>query len=207
MLAYKFLDAEGRAPFTGVSWEVGEWVEAIAADPCHAGVHACASGDVAIWIAASMWHVELEGEIVEALHKLVASRGRITGPVEGYDAAMYELREISAWRCRDRAVEALRVSGDNAVADRFMAAGTLDAMLALGGSAHDASFSGSIAALAVDAAHFAINGVHAQTPFVAACSAGHLAAGPEGDQDAFDAAYQSERDFQSSWLTARLDLE
>lgn len=206
MFAYKFLDAERRAPFTGVPWAVGEWVEATAAAPCHAGVHACAARDVAIWIAASMWHVELDGEIVESPHKLVASRGRITGPVEGYDSAMHELREISAWRCRARAVEALRASGAAAVADGFAAVATLDELRALGGGVDEASFAGTVAALAVDAAHFAINGVHAQTPFVAACSAGHLAAGPRGDQDAFDAGYQSERDFQSNWVAARLNL-
>jgi hypothetical protein len=205
-MAFKFLDTEGRAPFTGALWRPGDWVESSAVQPCHEGVHACRAEDVAIWIAPSMWHVELDGEIVETRHKIVAQRGRLVAPVDGYDGAMHELREISAWRCRERAVGALRSAGETALADVFDAAASLDDLVALGAACDDGTYGGRLGALAADAARFAIGGLHAQGPFVAACSAGHAAAGPAGDQDAFDAAYQDERDFQSAWLTRRLAL-
>jgi hypothetical protein len=51
-----------------------------------------------------------------------------------------------------------------------------------------------------------LHGEPPEAPFVACCSAGHAAAGPDGDQSAFDAGYAAERDFQSGWLTTRLGL-
>ena len=83
----------------------------------------------------------------------------------------------------------------------------LDALAALGGAVDDASWAEAAVALAADAAHFALHGDRAQSPFVAACSSGHAAAGTDGDQDAYDAGYAAERDFQSAWLTDRLELE
>lgn len=206
MVAYKFLDADGLAPFTGVAWPVGEWVEAAGAEPCHDGVHACRAADVSYWISAAMWRVELDGEIVETTHKLVGRRGRLVGPVEGYDTAMHGLRALSAWRCRDRAVALLRAAGDDELADRLDTAASLADLAALGGECDDTAFAGRAGALAADCAHFAEAGAHAQAPFVAACSAGHAAAGPSGEQAAFDAGYAIERRFQSDWLTDRLSL-
>jgi hypothetical protein len=202
--AYKFLDEDGRAPFTGVAWPVGEWLDAGAAVPCHDGLHACRADDVSRWIAAAMWHVELDGDVADTAHKVVATRGRLIGPVEGYDDAMRELRELSAWRCRDRAVSALGEAGARD-RDALAAVGTLDE-LATWAVGDDSTFAGRAAALAADCAHFALHGTHAQAPFVAACSAGHVAAGAPGDQDAFDAGYEQERAFQSEWLTRRLWL-
>jgi hypothetical protein len=207
MQAYKFLDAEGRAPFTATPWDPGEWLETARAQPCREGVHACHADDVAHWLADSLWEVELDGEIVDTRHKVVGSRGRLVRRVDAYPTAVRELAEVGAWRCRDRAVGALRSSGDHALADRFTeATTTLDALVALGGVVDDSSWAGAAAALAVDAAHFALHGNRAQSPFVAACSAGHAAAGPDGDQAAYDAGYASERDFQSVWLSERLGL-
>jgi hypothetical protein len=70
----------------------------------------------------------------------------------------------------------------------------------------DSSFERTAAALAVDAAHFALHGIPAQAPFVAACSAGHVAAGPDGDRARYDEGYAEERAFQSAWLAGRLSL-
>jgi hypothetical protein len=204
--AYKFLDEEGRAPFTGAAWPVGQWVQASGAVPCHVGIHACLAGDVAHWFAASMWHIELEGDIVETMHKVVGRRGRLIGPVDGYDAAMREMCELSAWRCRDRAVAVFREADERTLADELATTTTLEDLAAFGARCDDSTHAGRAAALAADAAHFAMHGVHAQAPFVAACSAGHVAAGPTDDQAAFDAGYRAERAFQSDFVVGRLAL-
>jgi hypothetical protein len=75
--AYKFLEPDGRAPFTGFPWPVGEWVEAETLEPCRAGIHACRAGDLPIWLGPELWEVELDGEIRELPRKLVARRGRL----------------------------------------------------------------------------------------------------------------------------------
>ncbi len=203
MQAYKFLDADGRAPFTGVPWTPGVWVEAGAADPCREGVHACLPVDLSHWLTAALWEVELDGEVKRTRRKLVASRGRLLRPVEGYEAAVRELADVGAWRSRDRAVVAL---GDADAGDRLAAANTLDEAAAIGAGEDESTFGGRAAVLASDAAYCARHGTAPQSPFVAACSAGHLAAGPEGDQAAFDEGYAAERAFQSAWLADRLGL-
>jgi hypothetical protein len=207
VLAYKFLDAAGRAPFTGAEWTPDRWVEETAAIPCRQGVHACRAADVSHWLAADMWEVELDGDVVPGRHKLVASRGRLVRRVAGYDDAVRELAAVGAWRSRDRAVDALRTEGATALAHRLTAAVTLEQLAALGAEVDDTTFAGGAAALAADAAHFAMHGHPAQSPFVAACSAGHAQAGPGGGQQAYDAGYAAERAHQSAWLAERLGLD
>lgn len=202
MRAYKFLDAHGKGPFTGFAWVPGRWVEAAGAAPCDDGVHGCTVDDLSHWLSASLWELELDGAVVHSRHKVVGSRGRLVRRIDDYEAAVRELAVVGAWRCRDRAVGVL----DGELAGRFAAASTLDELLALGGDVDDSTFERTAAALAVDAAHFAIHGKPAQSPFVAACSAGHVAAGPEGDRDRYDEGYAAERAFQSSWLAERLSL-
>jgi hypothetical protein len=206
MHAYKFLDTAGRSPFAGTAWEPGRWVESSDAAPCRAGVHACRLGDLAYWIAASMWRVELDGEIVETRHKVAATRARLVEPVAGYDDAMGELRELGAWRCRDLAVAALAAHGRADLAGQYAHVSSLDELAALGELCDDSTFAGRAGALAADGAHFALHGVHQQAPYVAAYAAGHAASGPSGDQDAFDRGYDAERQFQSAWLAERLGL-
>ncbi len=203
--AYKFLDAGQCSPFTATPWRAGEWVDAGSAQPCHVGVHGCLAADVSWWLAATMWEIELDGEVVATRHKVVGPRGRLVRPVAGYDTAVRELGELGAWRSRDRAVAALRASGGDGLADRFAEAATLEVLAALG-EADESSWAGTAAALAADGAHFALHGDNAQSPFVAACSAGHDRAGAAGDRDAYDAGYAAERVFQSGWLTERLSL-
>ena len=77
---------------------------------------------------------------------------------------------------------------------------------ALGAGADESTFAGGAAALPVDAAYFAGDDLPAQSPFVAACSVGHVAGGPDGDQAVYDEGYAAERAFQSAWLTDRLAL-
>jgi hypothetical protein len=200
--AYKFLDAHGNGPFTGFAWAPGQWVEAGGAAPCDDGVHGCTVDDLSHWLSASLWEIELDGEIVSARHKVVGSRGRLVRRIDAYDDAVRELAVVGAWRCRDRAVGVL--TGE--LRGRFAASSTLEDLLALGGDVDDTTYERTAGALAVDAAHFALHGNPAQSPFVAACSAGHISAGLEGDRARYDEGYAAERAFQSAWLAERLSL-
>jgi len=77
VIAYKFLEAGGLAPFTGFRWPVGEWVDAGAVEPCRTGVHALRTRDLPFWLAAELWEIELDGGVVTQGRKLVARRGRL----------------------------------------------------------------------------------------------------------------------------------
>ncbi len=77
MIAFKFLDEEGVAPFTGFRWPVGEWVDAGRVDPCRSGIHALRALDLPYWLGPRLWEIELEGEVLEQERKLVAGRGRL----------------------------------------------------------------------------------------------------------------------------------
>ena len=206
MLAYKFLDAEGRAPFTGTAWIPGVWVEAGDASPCRRGVHACRAGDLSHWLSAALWEVELDGAVVDGRHKVAAGRGRLVRRIDAYDTKARELAAVGAWRSRDRAVHALRVARCDDLATRLAGISDLEELAASGGEADESTFAGAAAALATDAAYFALHGNPSQSPFVAACSAGHVAAGPDGDQAAYDRGYAAERAFQSDWLARELGL-
>ena len=78
MIAFKFLNEDGTAPFTGFPWPVGEWVDAGRVEPCRAGIHGLRAHDLPYWLGAQLWEIELEGEITEQERKVVALRGRLT---------------------------------------------------------------------------------------------------------------------------------
>jgi hypothetical protein len=206
MRAFKFLDADQRAPFTGTYWAAGEWVEAAGAHPCREGVHGCHAADVSYWLADSLWEIELDGDVVETRHKVVVSRGRLVRRIDDYPDAVRDLAAAGAWRTRDRAAAVLLAAGEAHLADRFAAAATLTDLAALGADTDETTYAGRAGALAADAAHFALHGDRAQSPFVTVCAAGHAAAGLDGDQAAFDSGYEAERAFQSAWLAERLAL-
>jgi hypothetical protein len=210
MRAYKFLDRDQRSPFTLTAWESGSWVEVDAVQPCGAGVHACRPGDLSFWLHDALWEIELDGDVRDARHKVVAPRGRLLAPIDGYPAAVRELAEAGAWRCRDRAARLARAGALDALADHLDRCTNLEELADSGqeiaGLVDPDSHAGVAAPLAADAAHFALHGRPAQSPFVDCCSAGHEAAGPNGDQVAYNAGYTEERRFQSAWLGERLGL-
>ena len=209
--AYKFLDARGRSPYTGMSWpSPGEWVEAASVRQCREGVHGCTPADLSWWLAAQLWEIELDGDVVAARHKVVARRGRLVRRIDEYAAAVRALGELSVWRCRDLAVPALRCAGHGALADQFAACTTIEALAGLRRTSFETvdqtSMAGPSATFAADAAFFVDRGEPAEAPFVACCAAGHAAAGADGGRAEYDTAYADERVFQSAWLTARLAL-
>jgi hypothetical protein len=102
VIAYKFLRPDRVAPFTGVRWQQGVWVEASGAAACALGVHACRREDLPYWLRAELWEIELDGEIVEAERKLVATRGRLVRQVERWDrGAWTELGRSCVRRVRE----------------------------------------------------------------------------------------------------------
>ena len=148
----------------------------------------------------TMWEIELDGDIVESRHKIVAPSGRLLRRMEEYPDAIRELGAVATWRTRDRAVTALRAEGRDQLADRLAECTTLAALEALGAEVPDDGSRGSQAALmAVDGAHFAPDGPIEHSPFIASNSAGYAA-------EDFDTGFAVERGFQSAWLVDRLGL-
>lgn len=210
MRAYKFLDGSGRTLHTGTTWRPGEWVEARAVRQCQEGVHACRPADLAWWLAADLWEIEIEGDVVQARHKLAARRGRLVRRIDDYPAAVRELGTHGAWQARDRAVPVMRAAGHESLADRFVGCTTMAELAGLRRVAFETvdqdSFAGAAATLAADVALFVDHGEPSEAPFVACCAAGHTAAGPDGNRADYDAGYAAMRDAQSAWLTMRLGL-
>jgi hypothetical protein len=102
-LAYKFTRAGARSPFTGFRWPAGEWVEAggnVAL--CANGVHACRADALPRWLDDELWRIELDGLEEEHDGVLVARRGRLLEPIEGWNVET--AREL-ARSCARRALE------------------------------------------------------------------------------------------------------
>jgi hypothetical protein len=206
MKTFKFLEDDGTSIWSATPWPLptadapGAWLESRDVRPCRAGVHACRLEDLAYWMRPTMWEIELDGDIVESRHKVVAPRGRLLRRIDEYPNAVRELGTVAAWRVRDRAASALRAEQRDELADQFAGCTALSAVAALGPEVADDGSHGSQAALmAVDSAQFAPDGPIGATPFFASNAAGYEA-------DDFDAGFAAERRFQSDWLGERLGL-
>lgn len=111
MIAYKFLAAGGRGPFSGFAWplpsngEPGAWVDAEGdLVPCSSGVHACTVETLPTWVHDELWRVELDVEVVHFGSVLVARRGRLVERVPGWTLdSGQEFANACAQRIRDRA--------------------------------------------------------------------------------------------------------
>jgi hypothetical protein len=104
VIGYKFLRADGTAPFSGYRWELpggrpGAWVNATA-DPCRSGIHACRPAHLPYWTGQSLYEIELEGEIVESASKVVAVRGRLLRHIDAWEE---EVRASYQRMCGERA--------------------------------------------------------------------------------------------------------
>jgi hypothetical protein len=86
VIAYKFLEQGSVSPFAGFRWPVGEWVDAVAADPCRRGIHACRVQDLPFWLGTELWEIELDAAAVVERRKLVAPRGRLLRRVDGWNS-------------------------------------------------------------------------------------------------------------------------
>jgi hypothetical protein len=120
MRAYKFLRAGGVGAFSYFTWPVGEWVESDRMSFCARGVHACRVRDLPYWIGAELWEAELDGDVREDRHKVVAERGRLVRRIDDWDAATgARFAEACLERTRERAKsdERLRGYADDAEAN------------------------------------------------------------------------------------------
>jgi hypothetical protein len=212
VLAYKFLDGHGCAYFSGFAWPLpvgdapGAWVETAAARPSYEGVHACRGDQLAFWLTPDLWEIELDGDVVEATHKIVARRGRLVRHVEEWPAVGRAHAERCGWRARALAVDALRCTGAEAVADRLEGFGSLAeqaraAELVAGGDPDDAVT--RLVALVGDSGRAGVNGSIVGAPFVSACAAA-VVAELLGDPAGSQAAFHAERREQSAWLAGAL---
>jgi hypothetical protein len=106
VIAYKFLDAGGVAPFTGMRWQPGEWLEAQGSlVPCENGVHGCTVDALAYWLGEELWTVELE-DVLEVDTVLVARRGRVLTRVADWPAVMPSFARACAERASELAARA-----------------------------------------------------------------------------------------------------
>ena len=212
MLAYKFTRPGAVSPFSRFSWPMpaggrpGEWVQASESLPCRAGIHACRPAQLPYWLAAELWAIELDGEVVETADKVVARRGRLVeavGAWTGGGAAAFAAD--CAFRARDLATEALGDAGAGEEAGALAACADLAALLA-GTRSLAGRFSGLadlLVAYAGDSAFFAQDGQVPLAAYVTTVAAADAAAGGR-HQDATSPAARDERARQGAWLAAML---
>jgi hypothetical protein len=201
MVAYKFLRSGRIGLFSRFRWpDPGIWVEAAGdIDTCRSGIHACRTEDLPWWLADELWEIELRDPARVDGHKLVATAGCLRSRVEGWTpACAQEYAEVSAWRARDRAVQALRLAGHAPAADELVRYDTLDDVLAAARRlAEELADSRISLTIAGDGALRALTGAAPTSAYIAAHAAMRLD-GPAG--------YAAEREWQSQWLTDRLGL-
>jgi len=211
VIAYKFLDGEGRGLFSGFRWTGRpscEWIETAGVVACREGVHGCRPGDLAWWVNDELWELELDGDVVDAGRKVVARRGRLHRRLDEWSGgAATEFAHATIFRARDAAVSVAGSESDEmatlAACDRIdeirPAAQAALAAIEEGTPAHVA------AGLVVDAAFFADQHI-CHAPFISACAAGHAAAARTGRRDDWRAGLVAERAWQSGWIARRLGL-
>jgi hypothetical protein len=116
VIALKFLQPERRGRFSDEQWplpagdEPGAWVEARGPlELCANGVHACSADQLAYWLDAELWRVELDGDVHTEPTLVLARRGRLLDRVDGWPRA----GEAFAVECAEQTAElAARRPGD-----------------------------------------------------------------------------------------------
>ncbi|MFO0612504.1 MAG: hypothetical protein U0414_07955 [Polyangiaceae bacterium] len=204
MIALKFLRRGAVAPFTGVQWRVGEWVDAV--DFPDRGVHALGWEHLAYWLDEELWVVELEAPIVEGPAQLIAARGRLARRVDAWnEGARRALVEDVVARARAR-IEGARV-GWSPPAGAAWEAVRAEAR-ALDTSALDARRRAMVACYA-SVLGAALTAPAATAAFVGTTLAAIERCGPDPAPEARDAAREAaslERRAQSEFLATLLDV-
>ncbi len=211
--AWKFLDERSMGIFSGFTWPKstvetapGPWVESSEVIPCYEGVHACSVEQLAWWMSAQLWEIELDGPVIEKGPKLVAKRGRLIRLVDEWPAFGTGLAEWAVWRVRDHAVDVLTAVGANDAAAKLTAAGSFDDLLSV---ATRSNFdSTSAAGVAIEQVTDSIADV-ANPIFAcldAARAAGHNASAVNRSINSYQQAFTHERALQSERIADRLHL-
>ena len=201
--AYKFLAAGARHPFTRAQWPApGEWV-AIGDDACDmpSGVRVCRPTHLPYWIDDELWAIELDGDVVEEHHSLVAPRARLVRPVATWTSAtMRELTAACAWRARDEIASRLLAAGLTTLAE---ALATPDMLTALSERANELA-AGAPAAWIDPLGLVGECGAEAEAahvrPATAILTATVTIAGWDDDAQAVERAWQAD------WICHRLGL-
>jgi hypothetical protein len=212
-LAWKFLDERSMGVFSGFTWpkstidtDPGPWVETSEVIPCYEGVHACSVEQLAWWMSAQLWEIELAEPVVVKGAKLVAQRGRLIRLVDDWPGIGAELAEWAVWRVRGHAVEVLTAMGDSDAGAKLATAETFDD---LGNAAARINFDATTAAgIAIEQVTDSIADV-ANPIFAcwdAARAAGHNASAVNGSINSYQQAFALERAVQSAWIAERLHL-
>lgn len=200
MIAYKFLRAGAVGPFSGHRWQLDTWVRSDdALEECRTGIHACRTRDLPWWLGAELYEIELEDEVVELEHKVVARGGRLTQRIDAWTPDLANAyAEACAWRARDRAAEALRQAGRPDEAKTVSGIASLEELepfvRVLAADVPGARISLMIAG---DGAIRAMTRAISTSAYIAA----HAAARVGGE-----AAIDAERRWQAEWLVERLGL-
>lgn len=86
---YKFLKADGHAPYSGVKYHLpkgsrpGKWMPLVERlEECVSGYHACREEDLAKWIEDRLFECELSGNIREFKDKVCAQQIRLIREVK-----------------------------------------------------------------------------------------------------------------------------
>lgn len=213
VIAWKFLDQRSTGVISGFAWptpavpgEPGPWVDAGAVVVCEQGVHACTVDQLAWWLSAQLWEIELDGEVRVETHKIAAERGRLVQRADGWPEVGVELAEWAVWRVRDHVVAALTAVGEGGTAGQ-LAAATDFAMVAQA-TATPAFAADTPAAIAIAQARDSLDDI-ANPIFAcwdAARAAGHAASAVDRSVASYQAAFAAERVVQSRWLAGRLGL-
>jgi hypothetical protein len=214
VIAYKFLHAEGIAPFTGWRWEPpsgerpGPWVEGgPQLHGCRSGVHACRGLHLPYWINDELWEVELAGRIVETDLKLTAERGRLLRRLQSWDVGLKgQFAEACAWRVLHHALVDLRSLTLSEWVTRLESCSQLSAASALIQELADVSdvqrrpSIRTLLAYFSDAVEYASSDV-AGTAYIAAKAAERTSAVDAADP------FRGEREWQARWLAKHLGLD
>ncbi len=206
MIAYKFLAQGAVAPFTGFRWPLpggapGTWVEAAGRRP-DLGIHACLPRDLAYWLEAELWRVELSEPVADGQRQVIASRARLLDRVSAWNAeTAAEFALEAALMARDRVAAALRRAGLDAAADELARPAELGGLLAASkaAAAPGVGRSAELAAYLAEAAETALAGDFAVSAYISARAAVPSSGGDERE-------FAAERARQGQWLNERLAL-
>jgi len=185
-------------------WRPGVWVEA-------QGLSACERRHLPLWIWEELWEIELDGDIVARAHKLRASRARLHRPVETWspDTAKAFAREC-ARSAAAHAAGPLRDAGFADAAAVFADAADLDAVRQVTDELGEdlAPELRHPVGMASDAAETALDATASDDPYVAVKGGAECAyiSAMTAARVHGAGGYESERDHQADWLSAKLEL-
>ncbi len=200
--AYKFLRPGRVAPFTGVRWPEGGWVD---------DVSACERRQLPLWICEELWEVELAGDVERRARKLRGARGRLRRRIDPWSPATAKtFAATCAWRAALHASGPLAAAGEDAAVELFREGDDLDALWAAGDELCDRldPQAGIPAGMARDGARRALNANASDDPYVAAhgaAVAAYIAASTAWRVAGLE-AFEAERAWQAERLAAVLEL-